>query len=64
MALAATPAIAEQGDFLVRVRAINVMPNEESGSVLPAFPGEEVSVNNSIMPEIDFTYMATDHVGL
>jgi len=31
--------------------------------VLPAFPGEKVKVNNTITPEIDITYMATDHIG-
>jgi outer membrane protein len=63
VAFSATPALAEQGDVLVRVRAINVMPNEDSSSILPAFPGEDVSVNNSVMPEIDITYMATDNIG-
>ncbi len=62
-ALSATSAFAEQGDVLVRIRAINVMPNEDSGSILPAFPGEKVSVNNSFMPEVDITYMATDNIG-
>ena len=57
------PAHAAQGDVLVRLRAIMVAPNERSGSVLPAFPGEKVKVDNSVMPEIDVTYMATDHVG-
>ena len=60
---AAAPAAAEEGDVIVRVRAINVIPNEDSGDILPAFPGEDVSVDNSIMPEIDITYMATDNVG-
>ena len=55
-ALVAGPAQAKQGDILLRVRAIMVAPNEKSGSVLPAFPGEKVSV--------DVTYMATDHIGL
>lgn len=63
MALTSVPASAEQGDILLRVRGINVMPNEDSGSILPAFPGEEVSVNNSFMPEVDITYMATNHIG-
>lgn len=63
MALTSVPASAEQGDILLRVRGINVMPNEDSGSILPAFPGEDVSVNNSFMPEVDITYMATDHIG-
>ena len=61
--LAATPAQAKQGDILFRVRGIMVAPNEKSGSILPAFPGEKVSVNNSVMPEVDFTYMATDNIG-
>ncbi|NNM76440.1 OmpW family protein [Sphingomonas sp. ID1715] len=61
---AASPAWAEAGDVLVRLRGIVVAPNEKSGSVLPAFPGERVSVNNSFMPEVDVTYMAADHWGL
>lgn len=62
-ALIAVPAQAKQGDILLRLRGIMVAPNEESGSVLPGFPGEKVSVDNSIMPEVDITYMATDHIG-
>ncbi|WOE76703.1 OmpW family protein [Parasphingorhabdus sp. SCSIO 66989] len=61
--MSATPAFAEQGDWLLRVRAINVAPSETSSSILPAFPGERVSVDNSIMPEVDITYMATDNIG-
>ena len=59
----AAPAQAAQGDVLVRLRGIMVAPNEKSGSVLPGFPGEKVKVNNTITPEIDITYMATDHIG-
>lgn len=51
------------GDVLLRARAIMVAPNERSGSVLPAFPGEKVRVDNSFMPEVDATYMASDHIG-
>ena len=51
------------GDVLFRARAILVAPNERSGSILPAFPGETVKVDNRLMPEVDATYMATDHVG-
>jgi outer membrane protein len=61
---AASPAHAEAGDVLVRLRGIVVAPNEKSGSVLPAFPGEKVKVNNSFMPEVDVTYMVADHWGL
>lgn len=70
-AIAASPAAAQStertgiqaGDVLVRARAIIVAPNEKSGSVLPAFPGEKVSVDNSVMPEVDMTWMATDSIG-
>jgi outer membrane protein len=61
--VAATPAAAKQGDWLVRVRAIVVAPNESSGPVLPSFPGATVGVSTTVMPEIDFTYFATNHIG-
>lgn len=68
----ATPAMAQDpaprtgikaGDVLVRLRAILVAPNERSGGILPTFSGERVSVDNSAMPEVDVTYMATDQIG-
>ncbi|AHE53451.1 membrane protein [Sphingomonas sanxanigenens DSM 19645 = NX02] len=70
-AIAASPAAAQSeertgiqaGDVLLRARAIIVAPNETSGSVLPGFPGEKVSVDNSVMPEVDITWMATDAIG-
>jgi len=62
-ALTPTAAYAEAGDFLVRARAIYVAPTESAGPVLPAFPGGSVGVDNAIMPELDFTYMITDHIG-
>lgn len=51
------------GDVLLRARAILVAPNERSGRILPAFPGETVKVDSRIMPEVDATYMATNHLG-
>lgn len=54
----------QAGDVLVRLRGIIVAPNEKSGDVLPAFPGEKVRVNDSVMPEVDVTYMVADHWGL
>ncbi len=61
---AAAPAQAEQGDFLVRTRAILVAPTEDSSGIEPTFPNDEVSVSNSFAPELDFTYFVTDNVGL
>lgn len=65
LAALAIPAVAqaEAGDVLVRVRGIMVAPTEKSGGILPAFPTEGVKVNNSVMPEVDVTYMASKNVG-
>lgn len=59
----ATPAMAAQGDWLVRLRGIVVAPTEESSNVLPGFPDGSVSVDNAIVPELDFTYFLTDNIG-
>ena len=57
------PAFAEQGDWLVRLRGIIVSPTENSSAVLPAFPGGTVSVDDAIVPELDFTYFLTNNIG-
>jgi outer membrane protein len=60
---AAVPAQAEAGDWIVRLRAIVVAPNEKTGTVQPSFATSHTSVNDSVAPELDFTYMWTKHVG-
>lgn len=59
---AAADAQIEAGDWLVRLRGIVVTPTESSGEV-SGIPGSGVGVTDSAMPEIDFTYMATRHLG-
>jgi len=61
--LVAAPAHAEQGDWIVRLRAIMVAPNEKTGPVMPTFATSRTAVDDSVAPELDFTYMATKHVG-
>jgi len=67
--LAAIPAHAQDhqglaaGDVLVRLRTIVVAPNERSSGIVPTFPSEKVSLDNSVMPEVDVTYMATKNIG-
>ncbi|MCW3847659.1 OmpW family protein [Sphingomonas sp. LB-2] len=65
-ALFATPAFAqndrEAGDWLVRARAILVTPNEESGAVT-GIAGSGATVDDDVMPEVDFTYFVTRHIG-
>lgn len=51
------------GNVLVRLRAILVAPNESSSGITPTFPAEHAKLDNSVVPEVDVTYMATDHVG-
>lgn len=53
----------EAGDVLLRVRGILVAPTGGSGGIAPTFPGEKVSVDTAVMPEVDLTYMATDNIG-
>lgn len=60
----AAAAHAEAGDVLIRLRGIVVAPNEDSSDIEPAFPGEQVSVDDSFAPEVDFSYMVTDNFGL
>ena len=57
--MAASPAMAEAGDWIVRGRAILVAPNEDSDAVL----GGKLGVNNAVMPELDITYMFTNSIG-
>ena len=61
------PCFAEQGDWSVRVRAIGVLPNDDSSQI--ALGGANladtgVSVDDAYVPEIDVTYMLSDHWGL
>ena len=63
-AVATAPAYAAAGDKIVRVRGIVVAPTENAGPVLPTFPTGSVSVNNSVTPEVDFTYFVGDNVSL
>lgn len=57
------------GDWLVRVRGINVNPNDSSSTVrVPALggsvAGSSVGVNSDTVPELDITYMMTPNWGL
>ncbi len=50
-----------QGDWLVRLRAISIEPNISNSNTLSSL---NVNVNNSIVPEVDFTYMIRDAIGV
>jgi outer membrane protein len=46
--------------FLLRARAISVMPEEDSTTTL----GGSVTAGDQVVPELDLTYFLTDHWGL
>jgi outer membrane protein len=50
-----------QGDILARLRGISIQPNISASD---AMSGLGVSVNNAIVPELDFTYMIRDAIGI
>jgi outer membrane protein len=49
------------GDTFVRLRAITIMPDTRTSDTLSAL---NVGVNNATVPELDFTYMVLDNVGV
>lgn len=69
MALAAgiclsnTPAFAEAGDFLFRLRGIAVMPADGGAEIL-GNPSAGLDIDTAFVPEIDLTYFMTDHLAL
>ncbi|CAG9001399.1 MAG: Outer membrane protein W [Candidatus Celerinatantimonas neptuna] len=46
------------GDFLVRARIVDVLPDENLNSTV----GGSGDLNNDVIPELDFSYFLTDHV--
>ncbi|WP_417492521.1 OmpW/AlkL family protein [Maricaulis sp.] len=58
LAVTAAPAHAESGDWLIRVRAIDVMPNE---SATIDTVGGDVDISDQIVPELDITYFVQDN---
>ena len=58
----------DKGDVLLRVRAIDVIPNDSSTEVTAAggaaVPGSEVGVNSAASVEADISFMFSSHIGL
>jgi outer membrane protein len=61
---------AEEGDWVVRLRAVNVSPNEDSrlgktvnnllGPVMS--PGADLAVSDKVIPELDISYYITKNI--
>lgn len=57
---AMAPAHGEQGDFLVRARAVYITPDESAETSI----GGTVNIGTDTVPELDFTYFVTDKLAL
>jgi outer membrane protein len=55
------PASADQGDILVRLRAISIQPDVSAGGTLATLG---TGVKNAIVPELDFVYMVRPSIGI
>lgn len=50
--------------FQVRVRALGVVPDEQSSVSAGGTPlAGDIKVSNALVPEVDLTYFFTDHIG-
>jgi outer membrane protein len=49
--------------FLIRVRALGVLPNG-SGSTIGGAPIYGAKLTNNVVPEVDFTYFFTKHIAV
>jgi outer membrane protein len=49
------------GDFMVRARALGVVPQEDA-TITGAVTGNSIEIGNSVVPEVDFSYFVTDNV--
>jgi outer membrane protein len=56
------PAVTSAGDWVLRLRAINISPNESSAKI--GDTGSEVAVDSATVPEVDLTYMFTKRLGV
>ncbi|MCB5191412.1 outer membrane beta-barrel protein [Methylobacillus arboreus] len=68
--LAPAAAMAEAGDWVIRARAVNVSPNEDSklgdytNSLLGAGAGSKLEVGDQVIPELDISYYVTKNIAL
>jgi len=57
-----TPVGKAAGTFMIRARAIGVLPENTSSSISGALNGGQVGTSNAAAPEADFSYFLTDNV--
>jgi outer membrane protein len=61
--LTATSAFAEDSPWLIRARAVNIAPaNESNGGGPLGLPADAITVSSKVIPEVDFSYFFTPHI--
>jgi len=57
---------AEEGNWMVRVRAVQIKPANQSeigsGAATGALPADALQVSTEVVPELDVTYFFTKHI--
>lgn len=61
--LPAASYAGEAGDFVLRVRGIGVIPDEDV-SITGAVTGSDIDIDNTLVPELDFSYFVTNNIAL
>ncbi|MDJ1159776.1 OmpW family protein [Chelatococcus sp. SYSU_G07232] len=64
--VAPPPAVDSWSPWMLRVRALGVVPQESSSLELngTAIAGDKVSINNTVVPELDITYFFTKNIAV
>lgn len=60
-------AFAEKGDWLIRVRAINIQPDNKSDPGTGSLAGtaaDAITLDNRLVPEVDFSYFLSKNLAL
>lgn len=58
-------AMAEAGDWVIRARAVNISPNEDSRlDKYRGITGAKLEVGDQVIPELDISYYVTKNVAL
>lgn len=57
----AAQAAPQAGDWMVRARAIGVVPQEDA-SITGGVTGNSINIDNSVVPELDISYFFTKNI--
>lgn len=62
LAVASSAIQAEEGNWMVRVRAVNLDPANKSDPIGGVGASDRIHVSDKVIPEVDFSYFFTKHI--